>query len=90
MKVLVDFHNTLLHRRDVVMTKSYNSNPGFIIVKQDIASHFKVSPDCVVVLAIRGGFGISEFTLEARLYDSVEFLQSVEPKPKVKKVEAEK
>lgn len=86
MKVTLDSYNKLLQRRDVVVAKNYPSNPGFATVKQDLAAHFTVSPDCVVVLAIHGGFGSSEFRIEARVYDSVEALQSVEPKPKVKKV----
>ena len=85
MKVATDFHNKLLHRRDVVATNTYSSNPGFVTVKEDLAKHFKALPDCVVVLAIRGGFGSSDFTIEERIYDSVEAMQSVEPKPKVKK-----
>ena len=90
MNLVKDFNNSLLQRREVVVTKDYPSNPGFAVVKQDIAQKFNASPDCVVVLAIRGGFGSSLFNIEARVYDSVETLQLVEPKPKVKKAEAGK
>jgi ribosomal protein S24E len=85
MKVLVDVHNTLLSRREVVFSEEYPSNPGFAKVKEDVSAQFKVSPDTVVVRAVRGEFGSSSFTIEARVYDSVEALTLIEPKPKVAK-----
>lgn len=88
MKVLTEFHNTLLHRKDVVLMKEFKSNPGMVVTKQAVADHYKTSIDCVVVLGIIGGFGTSNFRIEARVYDSADKLQVVEPKPKVKKVVA--
>ncbi len=88
MKVLTEFHNSLLHRKDVVLMKEFKSNPGVVIAKQAVADHYKTNPDCVVILGIIGGFGMSNFRIEARVYDSADKLQIVEPKPKVKKVVA--
>ena len=85
MKVLTDFNNILLHRRDVVLMMDSPSNPGADNVKKAVAEHYKVAPECVVVLGIHGGFGISVFRIEARVYESADKLQMVEPKPKVKK-----
>ncbi len=90
MKFVLNSYNSLLHRHDVIAKKSYTSNPGLVTVKEDVAKHFKTSADCVVVNAIRGSFGSSEFIIEARVYDSAEKLLFVEPKPKVKKVEVGK
>ena len=87
MNAVRDFHNNLLKRREIVIQKQYPSNPGFAIVKKDIAEHFKASEDCVVIRSIMGAFGSDVFNVDARLYDSVEALQKVESKPKVKKVE---
>ncbi|MGV8142791.1 MAG: hypothetical protein ACP5NS_04120 [Candidatus Pacearchaeota archaeon] len=88
MKVLTELHNSLLHRKDVILMKSFDSNPGKEAVKQAVAEHYKTSPDCVVVLGIHGGFGMSVFRIEARVYDSADKMTLVEPKPKVKKVAA--
>ncbi len=88
MKILTEFRNVLLHRKDVILMKEFASNPGTLAVKQAVADHYKTSPECVVVLGIHGGFGLSVFRIEARVYDSADKLQLVEPKPKVKKVAA--
>ncbi|MBS3081613.1 hypothetical protein J4416_01580 [Candidatus Pacearchaeota archaeon] len=85
MKFTLNSYNSLLHRHDVIAKKNYPSNPGLSVVREDIAKHFDKPIDCVVVVAIRGSFGSSEFVLEARVYDSVENLQSIEPKLKIKK-----
>ncbi len=88
MKFVLNSYNSLLHRHDVVAKKDYASNPGLVVVKEDVAKHFKTSVDCVVVNAVRGSFGSSEFIIEARVYDSAEKLVAIEPKLKVKKVVA--
>jgi len=90
MKFVLNSYNSLLHRHDLIAKKSYASNPGVNVVKEDVAKHFNKPVDCVVVQAVRGGFGSSEFIIEARVYDSADKLQFVEPKPKVKKAEAGK
>ena len=90
MNVTMDFHNKLLKRRDIVVEKQYSSNPGFATVMKDVAQHFKTAEDCIVIRAIRGKFGSGVFIIEARVYDSANDLQSVEPKLRVKKVEAGK
>ncbi|MEK6836639.1 MAG: hypothetical protein AABX94_03155 [Nanoarchaeota archaeon] len=90
MKFLLNFYNSLLHRHDIIAKKVYQSNPGLNLVKEDVAKQFKKNIDCVVINAVRGSFGSSEFIIEAKVYDSAEKLVSIEPKLKVKKVEAGK
>jgi len=85
MKFTLNFYNSLLHRHDIVVKENYPSNPTYDKVKEDIAKQFKKTIDCVAVKSVKGSFGSSEFTIEARVYDSVENLQSIEPKLKVKK-----
>jgi ribosomal protein S24E len=87
MKFTLNSYNPLLHRHEVIAKGSYPSNPGYSAVKEDIAKHFKKNVDCVAIKSVKGSFGSSEFIIEARVYDSVENLQSIEPKLKVKKVE---
>ncbi len=88
MNALKNFRNELLKRREIVVQKKYDSNPGFATAKKDVAEYFKASEDCVVIRNILGAFGSDVFNIDARIYDSLENLQKVEPKPKVKKVEA--
>ncbi len=88
MKFILNFYNSLLHRHDVVAKVNYPSNPSYEIVKEDFAKHFKKSSDCVAVKSVKGSFGSSEFVIEAKIYDSKENLESIEPKSKIKKVEA--
>jgi len=87
MKIISDSHNVLLHRHDIVAKKSYSVNPGYKVVMEDIAKHFGKNADCIVIKSVEGGFGSSEFVIKARIYDSADKLQAIEPKPKVKKVE---
>lgn len=86
MKFTLNSYNPLLHRHDVVAKKTYPNNPGYSTVKEDLAKHFNKTTDCVAIKSIKGSFGSSEFVIEASIYDSVEHLNSIEPKPKVKKV----
>ena len=88
MNFKLNSYNKLLHRHDVIAVKSYNSNPGYNIVKEDIAKHFNKTLDCVALKSIKGSFGSSDFIIEASVYDSVENLNSIEPKPKAKKAGA--
>ena len=88
MKFTLNSYNSLLHRHDIVAKKTYSSNPGYNIVKEDIAKHFNKTVDCAALKRVEGSFGSPEFIIEASVYDSSEFLQSIEPKPKVKKVGA--
>ena len=85
MKFTLNSYNSLLHRHDIIAKKDYSSNPGYNVVKEDIAKHFKKTADCVAVKSVKGSFGSSEFIIEARVYDSAEKLSEIEPKPKVKK-----
>lgn len=85
MKFTLNAYNSLLHRHDVIAKKSYTSNPGYNVVKEDIAKHFNKTIDCVAVKSVKGNFGSSEFVIEARVYDSAEKLAEIEPKPRVKK-----
>jgi ribosomal protein S24E len=85
MKFTLNSYNKLLHRHDVVVRSSYPSNPGYNVVKEDVAKHFKKTADCVAIKSVNGSFGSSEFVIEASVYDSAEKLAEIEPKPKVKK-----
>ena len=84
MKVIKDFRNDLLKRREVEMVIEADNNPGFSESGNRITKEFNVALDNVAVKAIRGKFGSNEFLIEAFIYDSVSDLEKIEPKPKVK------
>ncbi len=88
MKVNMESVNKLLKRKEIIISASYDSNPGFAKVGEDIAKKFGVGDDVIVVKGINGGFGTHEFKVDAFIYDSVNDKEMVEPKKKVKKGEA--
>jgi ribosomal protein S24E len=85
MKIVSEKNNSLLHRKEILVLEDFESNPGFVKAKEFVAEHYKVNQDCIVILAVRGGFGTSSFSIEARVYDSSENKIAIEPKPRVKK-----
>lgn len=85
MKFVLNLYNPLLYRHDVLAKKSYPTNPGYSVVREDLAKHFNKGIECVAIKSVKGSFGSSEFIIEASIYDSVENKESIEPKLRVKK-----
>lgn len=79
-------HNQLLHRKEVNASVESSANPGFADVQKQIAEHFKVGEDMVVVRSVRNRYGTHMFTIEASVYDSADAKMMIERKPKEKKV----
>ena len=88
MKVMKEFKNNLLKRKEVVFSVEANSNPGYQKVQEYCVGHFKVETDRVVIKKLWGKFGSNEFFTEAFIYDSIADKERNEPKPKVKKEKA--
>ncbi len=86
MKIIQELSNKLLKRKEVKLSMDATSNPGFSVAIK-IAEHFKSTPELVVIKKIKSGFGKSEFTIDAFIYEDVES-KSIEPRPKVKKAVA--
>lgn len=85
MKVLKDFKNPLLNRREVKLVVEHSGNPGFVKAQELVAGHFKADSNAIAVKALKSKFGRDTFLLDAFIYDSVEHKTRVEPKVKVKK-----
>jgi len=85
INIVKDFKNTLLKRREVEASVDSVKNPGFDIVRKDIAEHYKVAEDLILINNIRGNFGSHNFFIDAFIYNSVEDKNSITPKKKVKK-----
>ena len=84
MKVVMERTNELLKRKEIVVSANYDSNPGFVKVKEDIAKKFNANHDLVVIKGIHGGFGTQDFKIDALVYNSAEDKEMVEPKKKEK------
>ncbi len=85
MKVISDFKNDLLKRREVKVLVEADSNPGFENAGKQIAEKFKASEEVIAVKGIKSKFGRSTFLISAFIYDSVDDKENIEPKPKVKR-----
>ena len=85
MKVLKEFKNSLLKRKEIRAEMDGDSNPGAVAVSKMVAEQFKVKEDQVAVRKIGSEFGESRFVIDAFVYDSAEAKTKTEPKIKVKK-----
>lgn len=85
MKLIKEFKNSLLKRKEVELSDSYESNPGLEKARKEVAGHFKVAEDVVVVRKVGSSFGANEFVVEVFIYDSVADKEKIEPKKKEKK-----
>ncbi len=85
MKVLKDFNNELIHRRELSFIIQSQSNPGFQKVYSIVSEHFKANIEIIVIKKIAGNFGSRDFLIDAYIYNSVEDKNRFEPKAKQKK-----
>ncbi|MEK6801011.1 MAG: hypothetical protein AABY10_00670 [Nanoarchaeota archaeon] len=90
MKVDSKFQNKMLKRQEIEATFSSDKNPGFEIVRNDLANDLNISSDQIVVKEVMGSFGKREFKIKAYIYESAKDREMIEPKKKVKKTEAGK
>jgi len=90
MDVVKEFDNRLLKRKEVEVSKQYNSNPGFAKVLEDITKHLNVKEEVVVIKKINSHFGSNNFLIDAFIYDSSKDKERVEPTPKQSKKEKKK
>ena len=85
MKVLTDFRNELLKRRELKVVVDADSNPGFSNSKKIISEKFKANEENMEVKAVKSKFGRKTFLIDAYIYDSTSDKDRIEPKKKVKK-----
>ena len=85
MKVISDFKNDLLKRREVVFVIGSEANPGVAGANKAMVDRFKTSEENIAIKKIMSNFGKREFMIEAFVYNTKEDKEMVERKPKVKK-----
>lgn len=88
MKIVKEFRNDLLKRKEIQFSIEAEKNPGFEGSMRALADKYKVSEDNMVVKNMRNNFGKKEFFVEAFIYDTKEDKVDTERKLKVKKVDA--
>jgi len=85
MDVVKEFDNRLLKRKEVEVSKQYDSNPGFAKVSEDIVKHLNVKEEVIVIKKINSYFGSNNFLIDVFIYDSSTDKERIEPKKKEKK-----
>jgi ribosomal protein S24E len=85
MKIVRDFTNSLLKRKELEIRFNEKSNPGFEKVKSEIVKEFKASEDLVLVKSVKNNFGDNSFLIDVFIYESAEGRDAIESKKKEKK-----
>ena len=85
MKIIKDFRNELLRRREAKLLITADKNPGIATSLKAIAEHFKVGEELIVVKALKSKFGRDSFLIDSFIYDSVSDKERIEPRKKEKK-----
>ena len=88
MKLITDFRNDLLKRRELQVIVDAESTPSSESSAKLISEKFKASEDAVVLKGVYGKFGHKTFLIETMIYDSANDKIRIEPKKKEKKKEA--
>ena len=87
MKVIDNFRNDLLSRREIKAVVSSNGNPGFAEAGKMVSKNLKVVEENIVVRNVLSKFGRDNFLIDAYVYDSEEHKNKIEPKKKERKKE---
>lgn len=88
MKIMKEFRNNLLKRREITAIIDSKNNPGYETSINNLTEQFKVEKDLVVIKSLRSKFGQNSFLVEAYIYDSIQDKERIEPKKKEKKSKA--
>lgn len=73
-----DFSNSLLKRRELIVSFEHQSNPGFAKTSELLASAFKVPADTIVIKSIQSRYGSAIFVVTAFVYATVADKERVE------------
>jgi len=81
-KILKEFKNPVLARREVVFEVESESNPTALHIKKMTGEKFSAQEDTVKINRIKGGFGERIFKVDAHIYHSKKDLDETEVKSK--------
>lgn len=89
MEVIKDFNNELLKRREVKAIINAEQNPGMDSAIKMVAEKFKADEGAIVLNTLKSKFGRDTFLVDALVYNSAADRESMEPKKREKKKEAQ-
>ena len=89
MKIISDFKNDLLNRREIVFIIGSEANPGKIGANKAIIDKFKTHEENIAIKKIKNNFGKKDFVVEAFIYNSMKDKEIIERKPKIKKTSSD-
>ncbi|MEK6893661.1 MAG: hypothetical protein AABX07_05675 [Nanoarchaeota archaeon] len=84
MKIINDFRNELLNRREAKAIVESENNPSFQSAVKMISEQFKAVEELIAIKRISGKFGRDSFLLEAFIYDSIKDKENKEPRKRIK------
>ncbi len=88
LKTINQRENSLFNRREVEINVETNVAPKIKEAEEFIAKEFSSSPENVKINKIKGRFGSNNFVITAKVYNSKEDKDKIEPKSKKEKAEA--
>ena len=80
LKIIENIKNPLLKRKEVKVVIEAGKNPTAAESSKVIADEFKTKEENIVIKKIQGKFGRNTFLISAKIYDSKELKDKVEPK----------
>jgi len=85
-KILKEFKNPVLARREVVFEVLSETSPTTADIKKMAGEKFSAHEDVVKINRIKGGFGEKVFKVEAHIYSSKKDLEATEVKTKKQRI----
>jgi len=85
IEILEDRENPLFKRKLVKLIVESKITPSKIESMKIISDKFKVDESKIVIDKVQGKFGRNTFLVEAKIYNSLEDKETIEPKVKEKK-----
>jgi ribosomal protein S24E len=86
MQILKDIKNELFKRREIKIILPSEKTPSYAEVSKLLSEKFNSGEENIVISKVKGRFGAKTFLIDASIYDSKEYKEKTERKPKEKKV----
>ena len=78
LKILEEKHNHLFKRREIKASLQSEITPSRSHILELLSRKFETPKEAIKIKAIKGNFGVRNFSVEANIYDSIEEKNAVE------------
>ena len=85
MKIVKNFHNKLLKRKELFLELSSPASPSFQEVEKMVAEKEGANVENLVVKFVKGGYGSKHYTAEVFVYENAQDKKDIEQRKKEKK-----